>query len=89
MTAVSVDRHATRQDIHDLERAAAAMHADARGFRAIAAASQANPATYGGASRDYCEGIAARYLLLAEFSEHQAKQQQAQADELRALLGLP
>lgn len=67
-------------------RAASAMFADAAGYRAIAEEAKANPDVYGSRAEEYAAGIAARYMVIAAFCEHEAQKQQGYADDYRAAL---
>ena len=78
-------REQDRAGYHEAQRAAEAMRADARGFRAIAAEAwtSANPSLYGPRAQTYADGLAARYELLAEFAEYEATRQDDIAADLR------
>lgn len=78
-------RERDRRGYLDAQRAAQAMRLDAMGWRAIAAETKAVEG-YGSRATEYAEGVAARYLLLAEFAEFEAGRQDEYAAAYRAHL---
>jgi hypothetical protein len=85
-TADKLRSEADLKGYHECTRAAKAMRDDAAGWRKIAADAAADPSIYGTRGETYAAGIAARYLLLAEFAEYEADQQQGYADSYWALV---
>jgi hypothetical protein len=59
---------------------AQSMELDAQFYRALAAEAEANPQydMYGDRAETYAAGLAARYLLIAEFCAHEALRMRSQ-----------